>query len=576
MGSDSRVDGAFQEVPGDGSDDNGRAESAPIGNELPVCGNSSTSNTSNSEFMRLDDDRDESAQTGGETPVSDNPSNVHNSPPIEGLWIQRIRTEAGDLVNQYLVNRLVDEHSPQGEGHNPGGKGHNPRGGGHNPGGGESLNQGKNMPQSNTGGRIGSNGSYRETAGESSCISNGNGNLRFFLHAIVGITLTTLIEDVLKYIFLVGIIAVTIFILSVHISNLSNVPAGNNTPTVINNICNRYRDTVVVKQSSARSAGLNSTIVMLGPDGKEVLESVSMTVRALGCEMLSSESNGSGAYFCNGVRVISVPSYTDNPDQDEESLALIIRTLKAEKTPAGSFIWVLNEQDLERVLDWRVKAYIRILVDSFGPEMLNHMGVLFTRSNRRTVEESVQYVNQHIAPALRAMTGYPISFLPSWQVENYPERLANGLLKVSQETINKFHARNIESVKQLTEWASIKPALNVSNSQPGKYPSTRECRDVEVNRTLVESGRYGFRCTLGIFGGRQYQDQWQIVIYQTECRSIVTIGWENSEHRIFSNWNGTGGLTTKMEDRKPISMSDPFAWQEWFKSDAIPISPSSL
>jgi hypothetical protein len=51
---------------------------------------------------------------------------------------------------------------------------------------------------------------------------------------------------------------------------------------------------------------------------------------------------------------------------------------------------------------------------------------------------------------------------------------------------------------------------------------------------------------------------------------------------IFSNWNnnGAGGLTSKMEDRKIISMCNLFAWQEWFiysnKSDAIPTSPSSL
>ena len=79
---------------------------------------------------------------------------------------------------------------------------------------------------------------------------------------------------------------------------------------------------------------------------------------------------------------------------------------------------------------------MKLLVESFGPEILNHMGVLFTRSTRRTVEESVRFVNQqHLVPALREMTGYPISFLPSWQVENYPKRLANGLLGVSQDQL---------------------------------------------------------------------------------------------------------------------------------------------
>jgi hypothetical protein len=253
-------------------------------------------------------------------------------------------------------------------------------------------------------------------------------------------------------------------------------------------------------------------------------------------------------------------------EKDEENVVEIVKYLIREGSVNG-FVLVVNEQAPR--FDGPMQDAVKLLVDTFGPEMLHHMGILFTRSTHRTVEESVQYVKQHFVPALRAKTGHNISFLPSWQVENHPEQLAGGLLGVSQETVDKFHARNRDSIQQLKNWASAKPALYVSNTKPAQYPhstkmqrmlremefnntinpdrTTGECREVEVSRTHEASRRYGPNCILGVFGGKQFKDHWDDVTYRRECRSIFTKN--NGELHSASDWKSSGDLIKKQENK---------------------------
>jgi hypothetical protein len=257
-------------------------------------------------------------------------------------------------------------------------------------------------------------------------------------------------------------------------------------------------------------------------------------------------------------------------EKDEENVVEIVKYLIREGFVNG-FVLVVNEQAPR--FDGPMQDAVKLLVDTFGPGMLHHMGILFTRSTHRTVEESVQYVKQHFVPALKAKTGYNIAFLPSWQVENHPEQLAGGLLGVSQETVEKFHARNRNSVKQLKNWASAKPALDVSNTKPGQYSlstkmqqmlremefnntidpdkTTGECREVEVSRSHGASRRYGPKCVLGVFGGRQFKDFWDDVTYRRECRSVFIKN--NGELHSTSPWKSSGDLIKKKENEKTES-----------------------
>jgi hypothetical protein len=374
-----------------------------------------------------------------------------------------------------------------------------------------------------------------------------------------------------------------------HISNgsLAEIEVGvsgvdSAIPSTQNSTIDAVRTVVVLigRTGDGKSASGNLMISILKHENKHKENSLRVEQYRVE-EPINPFSESAGAdshtalpqsFTVDGFRVIDTPGLMDNKGlaKDEENIVEIVKFLIREGAVNG-FVLVVNEQAPR--FDGPMQDAVKLLVDTFGPEMLNHMGILFTRSTHKIVEESVQYVNEHFVPALKAKIGYNISFLPSWQVENHPEKLRQGMLNVSRETVDMFHARNIESVRQLKNWASAKPALDISNTKPGKYASTTkmqkmllevqfnntidpsktrgECREVQISRTREESRRYGSKCIWGIFGGRQFKDHWDDVTYRRECRSIFTKN--NGELHSDSPWESSGDPIKKQENKETTS-----------------------
>jgi len=266
----------------------------------------------------------------------------------------------------------------------------------------------------------------------------------------------------------------------------------------------------------------------------------------------------------NGLKIIDTPGLLDDKGnvQDELNIVKIVRYLKEDGHLKGIII-VINSQSPR--FDHGMQIAVKLLVDSFGPQMLTHMGFLFTKEIFKD-KALCRSKTEQIGEIISSKTGHDIDHIPFWSIDNHPEQLSQ--LNTPQSYIDSIHERNKESMIAIKLWASQLDEIDMDSVQIGEYEEAKklremhlnaidssktkgECKEVEIKRESNRSSRYGSKCIVGVFGGRKYADFWQDVTFLRSCRSeFIKV---NGEHHSFSDWKPVGEFI-RQENRRQVEM----------------------
>ena len=190
---------------------------------------------------------------------------------------------------------------------------------------------------------------------------------------------------------------------------------------------------------------------------------------------------------------------TDNPGlmdtggvtQDEANIVKIVVHAKEVGKQKG-FILVVNSQ-ADR-FDAGMQSAVKLLVDSFGPQLLTHMGILFTKEMRKDVA-SLQIKATELKEAISALTGYPISHMPFWLVDSFPEELND--VGSPRSYIDSIHERNKQTMIAIKAWSTQLSAIDLSVVEAKLYGATLEAQEAAdlIEKLKVERDEQYGRAT---------------------------------------------------------------------------------
>jgi hypothetical protein len=217
------------------------------------------------------------------------------------------------------------------------------------------------------------------------------------------------------------------------------------------------------------------------------------------------------------------------------------------------FILVINSEAPR--FDGGMRSAVKLLFDSFGPQFLSHLGILFTREKSDNITSNKEKVDEYKS-IISQMTGHEIVHFPFWLVDNHPEDMAS--FHVPEAHIETIRERNKRTMEQIKVWSAQLNYIKMDNVKFAEYESTKsireaneeaerirlnsidpaktkvEYKETELSRNKNSGQRYG-RKEYGSFGGRQHKDHWDDVTYRKECRSIFYK--VNNEFHSYSEWN---------------------------------------
>jgi hypothetical protein len=232
---------------------------------------------------------------------------------------------------------------------------------------------------------------------------------------------------------------------------------------------------------------------------------------------------------------------TDNPDlmdanginQDEQNIVNIVTYAKRIGNQKG-FILVINSE--MPAFNKGMRSTVKLFFDSFGPQFLSHLGILFTKEKNDNITSSKEKVDEYKS-IISQMTGHEIGHLPFWMVDNYPEDFSS--FHIPGARIETIRERNKRTMEQIKAWSAQLNYIKMDD-QCAEYESTK-C----IRYAYEEAGRNRFnlinpKMTQGetfkshhdkstdqcekkecvTFGGRQKKDHLDESTYRTECRSI--------------------------------------------------------
>ena len=313
-------------------------------------------------------------------------------------------------------------------------------------------------------------------------------------------------------------------------------------------------------------------MVMLGRtgDGKSTTGNLFARILEFSSSKVFEEGEGPESHtqapkaISNGLfEIVDTPGLMDNKGAvyDEKNMIEIVKYLKG-KGKVNGFILVVNEQAPR--FDDGMQNAVKLLVDTFGPQMLKQTGVLFTRSLTLESDHARDWVVTS-SKLLGDRIGYSVDPLPFWRSNAYPEEAG-----VTAERLVALNAMNVAAVTSVKNWVVSQSDLDVSNATPGIYEATRiqnqlkedariaeenaidpsknkgECREVRLRSSGASSRRYGPRCS-GLWGPREYRDFWDDVTYRREC--ITYYFKKSGEAHSDSGWSSTGEFT-RVENKR--------------------------
>jgi hypothetical protein len=181
--------------------------------------------------------------------------------------------------------------------------------------------------------------------------------------------------------------------------------------------------------------------------------------------------------------IVDTPGLLDHHGaaHDEGNMVEIVKHAK-EMGYVHGFLLVINEQSPR--FDSGMQDAVRLLVDTFGPAMLRHMGIIFTRATLRTPEETVAWM-QSFRQLLSDRLELPLPHhIPNWRVDNKPEELRHR--GVAEEEVERRVALNRVAVRDMRQWLLTLDALDVTRVVADEYEVTKRLKQHEQEVARLE------------------------------------------------------------------------------------------
>ena len=126
---------------------------------------------------------------------------------------------------------------------------------------------------------------------------------------------------------------------------------------------------------------------------------------------------------------------------------------------------------------------MKLLVDSLGPGMLAHLGIVFTRAFGEVTVAASKAKAADMARAVAARTGVPATIFPSWQVD------ANiaGRRGATPEDIATRTAAVAAELDACIGWARVQTPLPTLDFKVGEYAETKRLREESERRAAAEA-----------------------------------------------------------------------------------------
>lgn len=186
------------------------------------------------------------------------------------------------------------------------------------------------------------------------------------------------------------------------------------------------------------------------------------------------------------IRIVDTPGLMDNEGSthDEANMVEIVKHAQQMGYVHG-FLLVINEQSPR--FDSGMQDAVRLLVDTFGATMMNHLGVVFTRSTLRTSEETLAWM-QSFRELLSARLERPVPHhIPHWRVDSKPEQLL--WRGVSEDEVARRHMLNKVAIHDVRQWLWTRDRLDVTQVLADEYEVTKRHKALqeEVARLQTEA-----------------------------------------------------------------------------------------
>ncbi len=111
--------------------------------------------------------------------------------------------------------------------------------------------------------------------------------------------------------------------------------------------------------------------------------------------------------------------------------------------------------------------------DSFGPEVLSRLGVVFTRAYGDIEPQQDRGIVQHVVDVVAGHTGLPVTFFPFWQIDSN--------VSARRGVTPEFVAQRTAEVKRATDecvrWSLAKPPMQTLDFKVGEYAETKRIRE---------------------------------------------------------------------------------------------------
>eukprot|EP01039_Chlorochromonas_danica_P008819 gene8819-biopygen4488 len=229
---------------------------------------------------------------------------------------------------------------------------------------------------------------------------------------------------------------------------------------------------MVAWYSLKKQATINVSLVGRTGDGKSTF--ANLLYRLLGGDpnkapfsessSVNSHTHQPQSVLIQDLKITDHPGLVDSAGtfQDEKNIALIVNNMKEDKL-VHAFLLVINEQSPR--FDSACQSALKLMVDSFGPEILSVTGVVFTRSYSVSAADAQQYMTEELSPIITNVTGVDVSTMPFWQVDSHPEELWSDYPDRLSSTV----ARNERTVQEIRRWASTNHPVDVTKAFPSEY-----------------------------------------------------------------------------------------------------------
>jgi hypothetical protein len=169
------------------------------------------------------------------------------------------------------------------------------------------------------------------------------------------------------------------------------------------------------------------------------------------------------------ITVHDTPGLLDSKgdEQDEANIRAIVEHARRHRA-VNVLLLVVNEQAPR--FDSGLQAALKLFVDSFGPECLAHLGVVYTRANGGVDKAEA---NKRTASLLelikkRVTSAATMDSLPSWQVECHPETL-HLLLRVNPGALDTLKAQRGDTIDEILRWARTQKPMDTTDAVFGEY-----------------------------------------------------------------------------------------------------------